>query len=155
MSTTVLEAPGVGARAISTPPAEPVRWGPLLVVLAGTFVTILDFFIVNVAIPPIQRDLHAGPAAVQFVVAGYALALAAGLITGGRLGDLYGRRRLFAVGLAAFTVASAGCGIAPSSGALIVARVLQGVAAAALTPQVASARFTRVLTVLGRLLPMG
>ncbi|MGI8711935.1 MAG: MFS transporter [Solirubrobacteraceae bacterium] len=136
MSTTVLKAPGVGARAISPPRPDPVRWGPLLVVLAGTFVTILDFFIVNVAIPPIQRDLHAGSAAVQFVLAGYALTLAAGLITGGRLGDLYGRRRLFGLGLAAFTVASAACGLAPSSGALIAARVLQGAAAAALTPQV-------------------
>ncbi|GAA5029270.1 MFS transporter [Actinopolymorpha pittospori] len=111
-------------------------WGPLFVVLAGLFMTTLDFFIVNVAIPSTQQDLGAGPAAIQFIVAGYGLALAAGLITAGRLGDLYGRRRIFALGLAVFTVASAACGVAPSAGLLIAARVAQGAAAALLTPQV-------------------
>lgn len=111
-------------------------WGALLVLLTGTFVTLLDFFIVNVAIPSIQVDLHAGPSAVQWMVAGFGLALAAGLIIGGRLGDLYGRRRLYAAGLGLFTLASAACGLAPDAGVLIAARVLQGVAAALLMPQV-------------------
>jgi EmrB/QacA subfamily drug resistance transporter len=118
------------------PATEETGWAPLLVVLAGTFVTFLDFFIVNVALPAIHTDLHAGTAAVSLVVAGYGLTFAAGMITGGRLGDLYGRRRLFAVGLALFTVTSAACGIAPTAGALVAARLLQGAAGALLTPQV-------------------
>jgi EmrB/QacA subfamily drug resistance transporter len=116
-------------------PAEPGPW-TLLVLLASVFMTTLDFFIVNVAIPATQRELRAGPAAVQLIVAGFGLALAAGLITGGRLGDLVGRRRMFAIGLAAFTAASAACGLAPNAGFLIGARVAQGVAAALLMPQV-------------------
>ena len=111
-------------------------WLRLLVLLAGTFITTLDFFIVNVAIPSLQQDLRAGPTAIQFTVAGYGLALAAALVTGGRLGDLYGRRRLLLVGLAAFTLASAACGLAPSVPVLIVARIAQGLAAALLMPQV-------------------
>ncbi|MFG2054456.1 MFS transporter [Micromonospora sp. NPDC048930] len=125
--------------AIAAPAATPradTGWGALLVLLTGTFVTLLDFFIVNVAIPSIQVDLRAGPSAVQWVVAGFGLALAAGLITGGRLGDLYGRRRLYAFGLGLFTLASAACGLAPSAGVLVGGRVLQGVAAALLMPQV-------------------
>lgn len=98
--------------------------------------TFLDFFIVNVAIPDLQVDLHAGTGAVQFVVAGYGLAFAVGLITGGRLGDIHGRRRVFATGMALFVVTSAICGVAPSTGTLIAARVAQGAAAALLTPQV-------------------
>jgi EmrB/QacA subfamily drug resistance transporter len=111
-------------------------WAPLLVVLAGTFVTFLDFFIVNVALPAMHTDLHAGPAAMSLVVAGYGLTFAAGMITGGRLGDLFGRRRMFALGLALFTLTSAACGLAPTAGALVVARMLQGAAGALLTPQV-------------------
>jgi EmrB/QacA subfamily drug resistance transporter len=114
---------------------EPGPW-TLLVLLASVFMTTLDFFIVNVAIPATQRELRAGPAAVQLIVAGFGLALAAGLITGGRLGDLVGRRRMFAVGLVGFTAASAACGLAPGAGFLIGARVAQGVAAALLMPQV-------------------
>lgn len=124
----------------ATRPAAPRTrvpgWGTLLVLLTGIFITTLDFFIVNVAIPSTQRDLDAGPAAVQFVVAGFGMALAAGLIIGGRLGDLYGRRRMYAVGLGLFTLASAACGLAPGAGFLIGARVAQGVAAALLMPQV-------------------
>jgi EmrB/QacA subfamily drug resistance transporter len=126
----------------AVPTSAPTRtaaglgWLSLLVLLAGTFVTTLDFFIVNVAIPSLSADLRAGPTAIQFTVAGYGLALAAGLITGGRLGDLYGRRRLLMVGLAGFTAASLVCGLAPTVGVLIAARVAQGVAAALLMPQV-------------------
>jgi MFS family permease len=117
-------------------PRERFGWGPLLVVLTGTFMTFLDFFIVNVALPSIQGRLHAGPAAIQLVVAGFGLAFAVGMISGGRLGDLYGRRRMFTIGLASFTVTSAACGLAPTAGFLDVARVLQGGAAAMMTPQV-------------------
>src|SRR3954451_8929063 len=121
MSTLALDRPGITAR-----PAEVTSWAPLVVVLAGTFVTFLDFFIVNVALPAMAVDLHAGPAALSLVVAGYGLTFAAGMITGGRLGDLYGRRRLFTVGLARFTLASAACGLAPTPGLLVAGRLLQG-----------------------------
>ncbi|GIH12949.1 MFS transporter [Rugosimonospora africana] len=114
---------------------RPPRRGLLPVMLAGVFMTSLDVFIVNVAIPATERQLHAGPGAVQWIVAGFGLAVAAGVITGGRLGDLYGRRRMYALGMALFTLASAACGLAPSPGALIAARVAQGVAAAIMSPQ--------------------
>lgn len=115
---------------------HPPRRGSLPLVLTGVFITTLDFFIVNVAIPSVQRDLHAGSAAVQWVVAGYGLAYGAGLITGGRLGDIYGRQRMFALGLTLFTLASAACGLAPGTAALLAGRVAQGLAAALLAPQV-------------------
>ena len=124
------------ARAAAGPAAGEPSWGALLVLLAGIFMATLDFFIVNVAIPATQRDLRAGPAAVQWIVAGFGLALAGGLIIGGRLGDVFGRRRLFVIGLALFTAASAACGLAPTVEVLIAARVAQGVAAALLMPQV-------------------
>jgi EmrB/QacA subfamily drug resistance transporter len=108
----------------------------LLVMLSGTFMVVLDFFIVNVALPSIQHDLHASAGALQFVVVGYGLANAAALITGGRLGDIHGRRRLFVIGIALFTLASAACGVAPNAAALIAARIAQGVAGALLQPQV-------------------
>ncbi len=132
-----------------TDPAEPSavkRWTgrgtdasvsswTLPIVLAGTFMTILDFFIVNVALPDIQHDLHASGATIQLIVAGYGLTLATGLITGGRLGDMYGRRRMFVLGLELFAATSAGCGLAPTAGVLVAARLAQGAAAALLTPQ--------------------
>ncbi|WP_433367302.1 MFS transporter [Actinoplanes sp. CA-142083] len=105
-------------------------------VLSGVFITVLDFFIVNVAIPTIRSDLGAGPAAVEWIVAGYGLAFGAGLILGGRLGDRFGRRRVFATGVALFTVASLACGIAAGPASLVAARVAQGLAAALLVPQV-------------------
>jgi EmrB/QacA subfamily drug resistance transporter len=125
------------APARPAPPAETrFAWSPLLVVLAGTFMTFLDFFIVNVALPSIHTELHADAGAVQLVVAGYGLAFAVGMVSGGRLGDRFGRRRMFALGLGLFTLTSAGCGLAPTVGVLLTARVLQGVAGALLTPQV-------------------
>ncbi|MFD5921454.1 MFS transporter [Kitasatospora sp. NPDC058201] len=116
--------------------AAPAPRGLLPVVLTATFMTALDVFVVNVAIPSVQADLRAGPAAVQWVVAGFGLALAAGLITAGRLGDRYGRRRVFGLGLALFTLASVACGLAPTAGALVGARVAQGLSAALMGPQV-------------------
>ncbi|MDQ2779439.1 MAG: MFS transporter [Pseudomonadota bacterium] len=108
----------------------------LLVMLSGTFIVVLDFFIVNVAIPSIQRDLHASAGALQLIVMGYGLANATTLITGGRLGDIYGRRRLFEIGLGLFTLASAACAMAPSASLLVAARIAQGTAGALLQPQV-------------------
>jgi len=107
----------------------------LLVLLAGIFMTTLDIFIVNVAIPATQRDLHASPAAIQWIVAGYGLTVAAGVITAGRLGDMFGRRRMYALGMALFTAASAACGMAPTANILIASRVVQGIGAALLSPQ--------------------
>ncbi|MFS2101059.1 MFS transporter [Variovorax sp. Varisp85] len=113
----------------------PGRLG-LWVMLSGTFLVVLDFFIVNVALPSMQRELLASAGTLQLVVAGYGLATAAGLITGGRLGDLFGRRRMFMLGLLLFTLASAACGFAPNAEMLVAARVLQGLAGALLQPQV-------------------
>jgi EmrB/QacA subfamily drug resistance transporter len=113
-------------------------WAPLAVILCGTFVYVVDFFVVNVALPSIQRSLGAGPAAIEWVVAGYGLTSAAFLVTGGRLGDIYGRRRLFCVGIAMFTVTSALCAAAPDAGFLVAARLAQGVGAAIMAPNVLS-----------------
>jgi EmrB/QacA subfamily drug resistance transporter len=110
-------------------------WGALLVIVTGAFVTTLDFFIVNVAVPSVQHDLHASAAQIQFFVVGYGLAAASGLIIGGRLGDMFGHRRMFMIGLALFIVASLGCSFARSPGELITGRVIQGLANAMLIPQ--------------------
>ena len=113
-------------------------WAPLAVILCGTFVYVLDFFVVNVALPSIQRGLAASPAAIEWIVAGYGLSSAAFLITGGRLGDHYGRRKMFCAGIAVFTVASALCGAAPDAGFLIAARLAQGIGCAVMAPNVLS-----------------
>ncbi|WP_425586449.1 MFS transporter [Streptomyces ziwulingensis] len=97
--------------------------------------TLLDVTIVAVALPSMQRELHASAASVQWVVSGYALAFALTLVTAGRLGDAFGRRRVFLVSLAAFVVCSAAAGAAPSITLLVVARLAQGVAAGGLSPQ--------------------
>lgn len=110
----------------------------MAVLMAGTFVFVLDFFIVNVAIPSTQAELGASDSQIQLVVATYAIAIASLLILGGRLGDLFGRRRLFMAGLALFTASSALCGAAPGIELLLVGRALQGVGAALFAPQVLS-----------------
>jgi EmrB/QacA subfamily drug resistance transporter len=115
---------------------DPRRWLALPVLLAGAFLPPLDFFIVNVALPSIRTALHASAAQLQFVISAYAATYAVFLITGGRLGDLYGRRRLFLLGIGGFTLASLLCGLAWSSEALLAGRMLQGLTAAALAPQV-------------------
>jgi MFS family permease len=96
---------------------------------------LLDGTIVNVAAPTIRRDLHASASALQWVIGGYALAFAVALITGARLGDIHGRRRMFLVGALGFVAASAACGLAVSPGMLIACRLAQGLAAAILIPQ--------------------
>ncbi|GLW52096.1 MFS transporter [Kitasatospora phosalacinea] len=118
------------------PTAAAPHRATLPIVLAGVFLAGLDFFIVNVAVPALQSDLHATDAQIQLVVAAYALTYGVGLVTGGRLGDLYGRRRVLALGMVLFTAASAAAGAAPTAELLIAGRVLQGAAAALMAPQV-------------------
>ena len=131
-STLALQA---GGRAVA---ADAGRWAALPVLLAGTFMVVLDFFIVNVALPSMQSDLHAGTGAIEWVVAGFALTSAVFLITAARLGDRIGRRRTFSIGLAVFTLSSAACGVAGSPTMLVAARLAQGVGAALLMPNVLS-----------------
>jgi EmrB/QacA subfamily drug resistance transporter len=108
----------------------------VLVLLAGAFLPIMDFFITNVALPTIDASLHASASSLELVIAGYGVAYASLLVLGGRLGDRYGRHRIFLGSLAAFVLASLACGFAPSVSALIAARIVQGAAAALLIPQV-------------------
>jgi MFS family permease len=110
----------------------------LVVLLTGQFMALLDVTIVNVAMPTIGRDLQASGAALQLVVSGYTISYAMLLITGARLGDLFGRRRLFLIGLAVFTVSSLACGLAPDMAVLVTARFTQGAAAAMMMPQIIS-----------------
>ncbi|MFE0191690.1 MFS transporter [Streptomyces sp. NPDC059008] len=132
--TTVLETPADAPR--QHPAAAALTPLGLLTVLLGAALPLIDFFIVNVALPTIDHDLHAGPAMLEMVVAGYGVSYATLLVLGGRLGDTIGRRRLFLWGLAAFGLTSLACGLAPDAGTLVGARVAQGAAAALLLPQV-------------------
>src|SRR4030088_172117 len=116
--------------------ADPRRWLTLIILLLAAFMNLLDVSIVNIAIPSIQRDLHASYADVQWALAGYTLAYALVLITGGRLGDTFGRKRLFLIGVAGFTIMSALCGGAPGPGILIGCRVAQAAMGAIMVPQV-------------------
>ncbi|MEV6876290.1 MFS transporter [Amycolatopsis sp. NPDC051128] len=127
--------------------ARPDRrpWFMLAVLLLGQFMALLDVTVVNVAMTDIRTDLHTSGAALQLVVSGYTVGYAMLLITGARLGELYGRRRLFVTGVVSFTVCSLLCGLAPGAGVLIVARIAQGAGAALMMPQVISviqAQFT-------------
>jgi EmrB/QacA subfamily drug resistance transporter len=127
--TTRTEAPAPADAHIS-------HWRALPVLMAGTAMIVLDFFIVNVALPAMQSGLHASATSLEWVVAGYGLTFSTLLITAGRVGDRVGRRRMFSVGLALFALTSAGCGLAPTAGALVVFRFLQGAAAAIISPTV-------------------
>ncbi|MEV7325720.1 MFS transporter [Streptomyces sp. NPDC093970] len=123
--------------AVRSPSAPPALGGPgLFTVLLAAALPLVDFFIVNVALPTIGTDLHASEALLELVVAGYGVAYAVLLVLGGRLGDLFGRRRLFLAGMAAFGLTSLACGLAPGAWSLVAARVAQGAAAAAMLPQV-------------------
>src|SRR5215472_9828328 len=131
------------AQILAPPEAEddgvdPRRWLTLIILLLAAFMNLLDVSIVNIAIPSIQRDLHASYADVQWALAGYTLAYALVLITGGRLGDTFGRKRLFLTGVIGFTIMSALCGAAQNAGMLITSRVLQGAMAALMIPQILS-----------------
>lgn len=110
-------------------------WG-LAVLLTGAFVVVFDVFVVNVAVPSLKADLNADLAETGMVIAVYALSFGASLVVGGRLGDIFGRRRIFSLGMASFAIASLLCGLAPTPAFLIAARVMQGFCAALLFPQV-------------------
>jgi EmrB/QacA subfamily drug resistance transporter len=110
------------------------KWVTLAAVAFGLFMIMLDNTVVNVALPTMERDLHVSIASLEWVVIAYALTFASLLITGGKLADLYGRRRIFVLGLAVFTLSSLACGLAPSAGFLIGARAVQGVGAALMNP---------------------
>src|SRR5690349_4322347 len=112
------------------------RWLMLPVVLLAMFMAGFDIWVVNVAAPSLQRDLHVSDASLQLIVGGYAFMYASGMVTGGRLGDLLGYRRLFMIGVASFALASLLCGLAQSPAELVAARLLQGLTGAAMVPQV-------------------
>ena len=118
------------------PDAHPRRWLMLPVVLMAMFMAGFDIWAVNVAAPSLQRDLHVSDAALQLIVGGYAFMYASGMVTGGRLGDLFGYRRMFMIGVVSFAAASLLCGLAQSSTELVVARLFQGLTGAAMVPQV-------------------
>lgn len=124
--------------AAATQELDPRRWIALGVVLTASFMVLLDISIVNVAIPSIQRNLKATFAQIQLVLALYQLGYAVVLITGGRLGDIYGRKRMFMIGMSGFILASALCGFAQSPEMLVGSRVLQGLSASLMYPQVLS-----------------
>jgi MFS family permease len=109
---------------------------PVLVTATGLIV--IDFFIVNVAIPSLQRQLHTSAGAIEWVVAGYGLSFAVLLVAAGRLGDRHGRRRVLSTGIALFVASSAACGVAPNPTVLIAGRLVQGAAAALISPSVLS-----------------
>ena len=142
MTTTTPAGTGPAADsrpATSKAPGTDNRPGRLLaVVLTAQFMALLDVFIVNVAVPTIGSELHASGAGLQLVVAGYSIAYAVLLITGARLGDLLGHRRVHLAGLGLFTAASLACGLARGTGELIAFRLVQGAGAAVMIPQVLS-----------------
>jgi EmrB/QacA subfamily drug resistance transporter len=143
--TTAVDLPGAldqpgqsgqfGQSAVTWPRHRKHVWTGFAVVLAAMIMNLLDSTIVNVAAPSIQRDLGMSSSALEWIAAAYTLAIAVGLMTGGRLGDMFGRKRMLMIGLTGFVLASAACALAWSPGALIAARVLQGLSAALLTPQ--------------------
>ena len=113
--------------------STPGRW-VLAVAVLGSGMAFLDSTAVNVALPDIGRDLDASTSSLQWIINGYLLALSALILLGGSLGDRYGRRRIFVVGVGIFTIASLFCAIAPSDEMLVAARFLQGIGGALLTP---------------------
>lgn len=116
------------------PPDERKR--AFAVILAAGFMTLLDVSIVNIALPSIEASLDATPAHIQLIVAGYSLAFGLALVPAGRFGDVYGRRRMFLIGVIGFVIASVACGLAPTAATLAAFRLAQGVAAAIINPQV-------------------
>ena len=116
--------------------SNPHRWRILAVVATAFFMTILDVSIVNVALPSIERGLHAQQNALQWIVAGYALALGLLLVPAGRFGDAHGRRPVFIVGVGLFVVASAACALAQTPFELVLTRIVQGFGGGLIAPQI-------------------
>ncbi|MFE5871149.1 MFS transporter [Streptomyces roseifaciens] len=121
-----------------SPPTDRRRWLALAVVMTASFMDLVDVTIVNIAMPSIRRDIDASFSVLQWLSEGYALAFAIGLITGGRLGDIYGRKKVFLLGMGGFTLASMLCGVVSDPQMLVAARVLQGLMGALMVPQVLS-----------------
>ncbi|MFD1528931.1 MFS transporter [Pseudonocardia aurantiaca] len=133
------------AEALSTQPSSevhPRRWAAMVVLVLAFMLDLLNVTIVNVGLPAIQRDLRASPTELEWISAAYLLAFAVALITAARLGDLWGRKRVFLVGLTAFGLAGLWCSVAHNPAELIAARAAQGLAAAVLAPQVMSTLYT-------------
>lgn len=122
-----------GAPAAGT---DPRRWTMLIVALVAMFMAIFDFYVINIATPSLQSQLHIGEAALELVIGGYTFTYASLLVTGGRWGDVFGYKRLFMLGMGLFTAASLFCGIAQDGTQLVVVRLVQGVGAALMVPQV-------------------
>src|SRR5215831_13927126 len=123
----------------ATPPFDSAlsqrrKWLTLVATVVGSSMALLDGSVVNIALPAIQRALHADAAATQWIVNAYLLLLGALVLIGGSAADLYGRRRVFVLGVAAFIVASIACGLSPNNGVLVVSRAVQGLGAALLVP---------------------
>ena len=143
--------------------ANPRRWWILAILVAAQFMYVVDTFIVNVAIPSIRADLQASAAQIEGVIAIYQIAYASMVITGGRLGDMFGAKRLFLIGLIGFSLTSLACGFAPSANGLILARLAQGLTAALMVPQVlatihnlfADAARARAFAIFGAALGLG
>ena len=123
-------------RALQRRPPSPRA--TLAIVLTGQFMALLDASVANVAAPSIHASLHASGAGLQLIIAGYVITYAVLLVTGARLGDILGHRRMFLAGVALFTLASLGCGLAGSTSALVTLRFVQGAGAATMTPEVPS-----------------
>ncbi|WP_326661142.1 MFS transporter [Streptomyces sp. NBC_00385] len=138
MTSSVSQPSPAAVPTVSPDPSDRRRWFALAIVMTAAFMDLVDVTIVNIAIPSIKADTGASFSSIQWITAGYALAFAAGLITGGRLGDIYGRKRLFLIGIGGFTVASALCGFAANPEMLVASRILQGGTAALMVPQVLS-----------------
>ncbi|KPF47305.1 MFS transporter [Rhizobium sp. AAP43] len=126
----------ISAEAAAAQHPYPKRWTALAVMMLANFMNLLDVTIVNVALPSLQSELGATSSQIEWVVAGYVLVFALGLLPFGRLGDVRGKKQVFIAGVAAFTFASLLCGMAPGIGSLVAARLLQGAGAAVMTPQV-------------------
>ncbi|MEW1912586.1 MFS transporter [Kitasatospora sp. NPDC085895] len=118
-----------------TPTPYRWRWAALFVILAAEVMDLLDSLVTNIAAPSIRADIGGGESTIQWMGAAYTLAMAIGLITGGRLGDIFGRRRMFLIGAVGFTLGSIGCGLAQGPDQLIAARVFQGLLGAVMLPQ--------------------
>jgi EmrB/QacA subfamily drug resistance transporter len=126
--TVTAEAPATGV-------AHPLRWAALFVILAAEVMDLLDALVTSIAGPTIVRDIGGGESLIQWLAAAYTLAMAAGLLIGGRLGDIHGRRRVFLVGMAGFTLMSLACALSQSPEMLVTFRVLQGLLGALMLPQ--------------------
>ncbi|WP_347219392.1 MFS transporter, partial [Chryseobacterium sp.] len=110
----------------------------LFVILFGQLLTIMDIFIINVSIPSIQNDIQASNGEMQLMIAAYLIGFASFLITGGRMGDVYGRKKIFIVGLIFFMISSVACGVSQGAVQLMISRLVQGISAALMAPQVLS-----------------